>query len=309
MSDIKLFRFSSNGAQELPGSTAPLEKKLHTLMEKNLECFLGIRLVAGEYSTGKNHHGRIDTLGLDENGCPVILEYKRHTNENVINQGLYYLDWLLDHRSDFKLLVLERYGKQAASQLEWDSARVLCIAGDFTKFDLHAVAQIGRNIELIRYKFFADDLILFELLTAQQAHGPAKQAKVKPVTEVPQPAEEAPATGPLSRQLNLVHPDTAKLWDETLEFIRGLGDDVSIKFLRLYAACTRLKNFVCARPLKSEILLWLKLDPASVTLEKGFTRDVSDIGHYGTGNLEVRINNQTTLAKALPLIERAYEES
>ena len=92
MSDIKLFRFSKNGAEELAGSTAPLEKGLHTLMEKNLECFLGIRLVAGEYSTGKNHHGRIDTLGLDENGCPVILEYKRHTNENVINQGLYYLD-------------------------------------------------------------------------------------------------------------------------------------------------------------------------------------------------------------------------
>lgn len=98
MSDIKLFRYSFTDAEELASSTAPLEKGLHTLMEKHLECFLGIRLVAGEYSTGKNHQGRIDTLGLDENGCPVILEYKRHVNENVINQGLYYLDWLLDHQ-------------------------------------------------------------------------------------------------------------------------------------------------------------------------------------------------------------------
>lgn len=310
MSDIKLFRFSKNGAQELPGRTAPLEKKLHTLMEKNLECFLGIRLVAGEYSTGKNHHGRIDTLGLDENGCPVILEYKRHTNENVINQGLYYLDWLLDHRAEFKLLVLERYGKQAASQLEWDGARVLCIAGEFTKFDLHAVAQIGRNIELIRYRFFSDDLILFELLTSQASQQGAPKGAKGQAPSAPAPSEEEPAAkGSLARQIAGMSPDIANLWEEILDYIRGLGEDVNIRFLRHYVACSRLKNFVCLHPLKSEIVLWLKLDPASISLEPGFTQDVSSKGHLGTGNLEVRITNEAALAKALPLIERAYEES
>ena len=309
MSDIKLFRFSKSGAQELPGRTAALEKKLHTLMEKNLECFLGIRLVAGEYSTGKNHHGRIDTLGLDENGCPVILEYKRHTNENVINQGLYYLDWLLDHRAEFKLLVLERYGKQTADHIEWAGTRVLCIAGDFTKFDLHAVAQIGRNIELIRYKFFSDDLILFELLTPPSAQSTPKASSSHPVVAPVLPAEDTAATGALAKQLTNVSPEIAQLWDETLDFIRGQGEDVNIKFLGHHVACTRLKNFACLWPLKSEILLWLKLDPAAMELEPGFTRDVTNVGHYGTGNLEVRIKNEATLAKALPLIERAYEES
>ncbi|MDE6735480.1 MAG: hypothetical protein K2J64_08455 [Desulfovibrio sp.] len=311
MSDIKLFRFSQNGAQELPGTTAPLEKGLHALMEKNLECFLGIRLVAGEYPTGKNHHGRIDTLGLDENGCPVILEYKRHTNENVINQGLYYLDWLLDHRAEFKLLVLERYGKQAADNLEWGGARVLCIAGDFTKFDLHAVAQIGRNIELIRYRFFSDDLILFELLTAQpsQQEESKKAKSPQEAPPAPAPAKKIHAKGTLAWQIDTMAPDIAKLWEETLDFIRGLGEDVNIRFLRHYVACSRLKNFVCLHPLKTEIVLWLKLDPVSIPLEPGFTQDVSNKGHLGSGNLEVRISNEATLAKALPLIERAYEES
>lgn len=311
MSDIKLFRFSKNGAVELAGSTAPLEKGLHALMEKNLECFLGIRLVAGEYPTGKNHHGRIDTLGLDENGCPVILEYKRHSNENVINQGLYYLDWLLDHRAEFKLLVLERYGKQAADNLEWEGARVLCIAGDFTKFDLHAIAQIGRNIELIRYKFFSDDLILFELLTTQ----PQQQGQTKPskgqqaASSVATPAEKPLTKGALTRQIDTMPPNIAKLWKETLDFIRGLGEDVTIRFLRHYVACSRLKNFVCLHPLKAEIVLWLTLDPGSVPLKQGFTQDVTNKGHLGSGNLEVRIGNEAALAKALPLIERAYEES
>ena len=53
-------------------------------------------------------------LGLAENGCPLTFEYKRHGNENVINQGLFYLDWLLDHTADFRLLVMDRLGKEEA---------------------------------------------------------------------------------------------------------------------------------------------------------------------------------------------------
>src|SRR3954447_9256157 len=89
MSDIKLFRVDAGKASELIGSGLPLEKNLQALIEANLEAMLGVRLMASEHQTGKVHGGRIDTLGLDENGSPVILEYKRASNENVINQGLF----------------------------------------------------------------------------------------------------------------------------------------------------------------------------------------------------------------------------
>ncbi len=98
MSDLKLFRLSATGVSELTGATVPLERSLQRLFESNLEGFLGVRFLASEHRTTS---GRIDTLGIDENFCPVIIEYKRASNENVINQGLFYLDWLMDHRSDF----------------------------------------------------------------------------------------------------------------------------------------------------------------------------------------------------------------
>src|SRR5215212_4797039 len=98
---------------ELVGYSVAVEKSLQTLIEKHLEAFLGVRFLASEYSTGKTHAGRIDTLGIDENGCPVIIEYKRSLNENVINQGLFYLDWLLDHKAEFELLVLRKFGNDA----------------------------------------------------------------------------------------------------------------------------------------------------------------------------------------------------
>ena len=96
---------------------------------------------------------------------PVIIEYKRTTNENVVNQGLYYLDWLLDHKAEFQLMVMEKVGKDTAINIEWDNARLICIAGDYTKYDSYAVDQMNRNIELLRYKKF-ENLILLELVNS-----------------------------------------------------------------------------------------------------------------------------------------------
>ena len=72
MSDIKLFRLQAGKAVELQGDASDLEKPLQTLIEANLDTLLGIRFLATEYSTCKTHAGRIDSLGLDENNCPVL---------------------------------------------------------------------------------------------------------------------------------------------------------------------------------------------------------------------------------------------
>ena len=99
MSDLKLFRVTDGVASELAGSSVALERSLQKLTEANMETLFGVRLLESEYSTGARHGGRMDSLGIDENGSPVIFEYKRAVNESVINQGLFYLDWLMDHRA------------------------------------------------------------------------------------------------------------------------------------------------------------------------------------------------------------------
>ena len=44
-------------------------------------------------------------------------------------------------------------------------------------------------------------------------------------------------------------------------------------------------------------------------MEKNFSRDVTGIGHYGTGNLEIRIKSDDDLEKAKPMIIKSYESS
>jgi len=301
MSDLKLFRLGSDGVHELAGEAVALEKSLQDLIERNLESLLGVRFLASEYNTGKKHAGRIDTLGIDENGCPVIIEYKRSMNENVINQGLFYLDWLLDHKAEVWRLVFDALGKEAADSLEWSAPRLLCIAGDFTRYDEHAVGQINRNIELLRYRRFGGELLLLELVNATTA------------TESPAPekARTSATSKTITEVLEGLTGDLKDLHDRVHEELIALGDDVQVKTLKYYVAYKRLKNFVCleAHPTKGCLTCYVRVDPDSVQLEEGFTRDVRQIGHFATSELEITVRSQEDLNRALPLFRQSYEAS
>ena len=302
MSDLKLFQTRGGALAELQSASAPLERALQTLFERNLEALLGVRFLASEFVT--SHGGRMDTLGIDENGYPVIIEYKRDRSENVINQGLFYLDWLMDHRGDFELLVRDRFGKAAADEIEWSAPRLICIAADFTRYDTHAVKQMGRNIELVRYRRFGDDLLLLELLTA---------VSVAPAPVIDASGQVAPVHKykTLTEAMADAGPALANLYADVESFLLALGDDVTQKTLRFYVAFRRIKNFACVEVKTSLNLvrLYLKIDPDSIVLEEGFTRDVRKIGHFGTGDLEVTLKSHDDLERAKPLIVRSYEDS
>ncbi len=312
MSDIQLFRVhGTNTVTELSSQAAPLEKTLQILIEGQMETFLGVRFLASEYATGKTHRGRIDSLGLDENGCPVIVEYKRHSTENVINQGLFYLDWLLDHQAEFRWLVMEKFGKETAQHIEWKGTRLLCIASDFTRYDQYAVQQIPRNIELIRYKLFGDDLLLLELVNTQSV---ADATAVKPAsTDAPSVEQEVPKPlgkdKSLAEQLVLATPEIRALYEQTTSLLLSLGDDVQQKGLKLYTAFRRLKNFACVIAYPNRLLITLKLDPGTVVFEEGFSRDISQVGHWGTGDVELCLFGPAHLQKAQHLLERSYAEN
>lgn len=299
MSDIKLFSLSGKAAHELKATASDLEKPLQTLIERNLEPLLGVRFLETEYSTGKTHAGRIDTLGLDEDNCPVILEYKRSSGENVINQGLFYMDWMMDHQAEFKLLVMDKLGQGAANAIDWSAPRLICIAADFTKYDAHAVQQMNRNIELIRYRKFGSEFLLLELINAvseKKPSGARSGSKLK-----------GSGDKPVATALEEMTATQRELFSSLEGYVTSLGDDVQRKDLKLYVVYKRLRNFVCVVVQRGKFLLHVALSPEGVDLVEGFTRDMRGVGHWGTGDLEITVRTAADLERAKPLLRRAYE--
>ncbi len=302
MADIKLFDVKDkDNVREIQSTQVSLEKELQNLIEKNMETFFGVTFLESEY---RITNGRMDSIGIDENNCPVIFEYKRSLNENVINQGLFYLDWLLDHKADFKLLVMDKLGNEKADLIDWSMPCVICIANDFTKFDEHAVNQMQRNIKLVRYRKFGDDLIAFEHLNAPQV-----QPIVLDNTSDKSGKKNNSKDESFKQFFEKAGEKIQNLFYSVEEYILSLGDDVTENKLKLYVAFKKVKNIVCAEIRQSAVVLHLRVNPDTVELISGFTEDVGNKGHWGTGGLRVILKSKEDFEKAKSLIDRAYNEN
>jgi predicted transport protein len=289
---LKLFNMKS-GVTEVVPRLAEVEADVQNLVEAHMETMLGVRFLASEYVIDCVDGGRIDSLGLDENGAPVIVEYKRGTDAGVINQGLYYMPWLMAHKDAFRNLVRDRLGVTAASQVLWSAPRLICVAGDFTRYDAHAVREHRRSIDLVRYRYYGNDLIGLETVASVTGQSVASRR-----------VRRRAAGLPASRRQDGAMTELAAAVDEVL---LGLGDGVTWVQRKQYVAYQRLRNFACLiPPQQTKLLVYLKADPKEVDLVADFTRDVTGLGHHGTGDLELQLRTERDLERAQDLFRLSF---
>jgi predicted transport protein len=200
--------------------------------------------------------------------------------------------------------VRERLGSEAVEEIDWRNARAVCIAGDFSRHDRVAVYENRRRIDLVRYRVFDGgllSLLLIESSRASASPGPARQRGRE--------QQAAAGAGDRLRPVSDGVPEGLRdLYGELDEALTAWGE-VEVARLHHYIAHRRMVNraSVLFRPSHRVILVYLTLDPDTVELEEGFTRDMRGIGHLGTRDLEVRIASTADLDKAGPLIQRAFE--
>jgi predicted transport protein len=292
VSGLRLYNLEGGVTEAVP-HLAEVEADVQGLIEANMETMLGVRFLASEYVIDCVEGGRIDSLGLDENGAPVVVEFKRGTAAGVINQGLYYMAWLMAHKDAFQNLVRDRLGGSAASQVLWSAPRLICVAGDFTRYDAHAVREHRRSIDLVRYRYFGTEHIGLETV-----------ASVTGQSAVTKRVRRRAAGLPPARRRDEAMAELAEAVDEAL---LGIGDGVTRVQRKQYAAYQRLRNFACVcPPQQAKLLVYLKADPKGVDLVPGFTRDVTGLGHHGTGDLEVQLRTERDLERAQDLFRASY---
>ena len=278
---------------EVAPRLAEVEADVQGLVESHMETLLGMRFLASEYVIDCVDGVRIDSLGVDENGAPVVVEYKRGTGAGVISQGLYYMSWLMAHQDVFQSLVRDRLGVSVADQVLWSARRLICVAGDFTRYNAHAVREHRRSIDLVRYRYFGDDHIGLETVASVTGQSAAARR--------PWPGAAGHA---VARRQDGAMAELAEAADEVL---LGLGDGITRVQRKQYAAYQRLRNFACVcPPQQTKLLVYLKADPKAVDIVPGFTRDVTGLGHHGTGDLEVQLRTERDLERAQDLFRLSY---
>lgn len=85
---------------------------------------------------------------------------------------------------------------------------------------------------------------------------------------------------------------------------------VQRKYLAKYVSYTYGKNiFCCVHLRKSGLRVWLKLNYSDLESPPEYVRDVSNIGHWGVGDVELAIDRIQRFESAKGLLQKSFEEN
>lgn len=303
---MPLFQFDNqNRARRISFGQFKLERQLQKLVEANMQDIFGVSFVASEFVIRGEQPGRIDTLGLDAEGTPTIIEYKRDEHENVINQGLYYMNWLVEHRGDFELAAQRRLGQDV--EVNWNHPRLIIIAQNYAKWDTYAVNRMGEGIELWRYVVYGDDLLHLELIFGQQRNAPTTSGSISAA----QLSENEPEYT-LEYHRNYGQNQIRGMFEKLREGILALASEdgeIIETPNKLYISYRHGKNFCEVQVLKRALKLHLDISHAQLQDPRQLARDVSTIGHWGTGDVEVQIESLEEVDYLLGLVAQSYQQT
>jgi len=309
---MAIFEIDKGKARRVRLSEFKLEKDLQQLVENNLETIFNCRLIATEFSTGNIHSGRIDTLAISEDNNPVIIEYKKVASSDLINQSLYYLHWIRDHKGDFQIAANRTLGKEV--EVDWSDIRVICLAPEYKKYDLHAVQVMGANIELWQYKTYDNGILNIEEVykrTTSTSHQDAVDINGKNPVMVEAGKKAAltrkTATYTLEEHYENLDENILELFNAIRDYIVTIDSSIEEIPKKNYIAYKTSQNFACLQTYKKKLTLFLKLAANEVSPMPKQGRDVSNIGHFGTGDFELIIKDLTDFEETKHLINEAYK--
>lgn len=298
---MPIFQSNNNTIKQLELEDFKDEKDLQTFFEKNLETLLKVRFVAAELWTGGNEEGGyIDSAGLDQNNSPVVIEYKWKQNENVVNQGLYYIDRILEHKGDFELKVQEALKKPI--KVEWKQPRLIIIAPSFNKYDQYAVKRMGGNIELVRYIRYKGDFLHLETVFE------GSKIAIKPGSSLNKSTE---LQNPFEGRLDWIAKKSKKnldLYNTLREQVLDLDEKITEKYFKNGLSFRiGVGSFTAISPWTNYIRIYILHRGNKLNDPKKIARDITKIGKLFASSHDFVIKEESEIPYAMELIKQAYQ--
>lgn len=292
---MAIFKINTKKAQQLSLKADGFgnEFSLRDFFADNLEEILGVKFLEKEYQTTD---GRIDTLGIDENNSPVIIEYKWRENQEVFSQGLFYLDWLVKNKKHFDLLVKSKLGEDV--EVNWEQPRVVLIAQGFSRY-IKAAVQRVENVELKTYSLYEGDI-----LNLESEYSPLP-AKVR-LSSKKEEQEEVPTEYDLNYHLNIASPEMQKSFIELQEKLLQLPSVEEVSGQKTGITYRTTKSFARLEFKGNWIQLLLR-DPSYVADSHGLVRDVT--AHRWGFRGVVKFTPDSDVDYIFNLVKASYEST
>lgn len=302
---MKLYSLKDNKLKPINSLEFKLEKEIQGLVEKNLKDLFGLDFIRTEVSIKSF---RIDTLCYDsENKSFVIIEYKKDRNFSIIDQGYTYMSLVLNNKADFILEYNENCNKSLKKDdVDWSQTRVLFISPNFTEYQKHSVNFKDVPFELWEIKKYENNYIGLNQIK-QESEASISSIEGKGNSVVKEVSKEVKVyTEDFHVFHSKVQEETRERYYKLKERIMQLGSDIEIVPRSMYIGFKRGRNFIDVYLASDYLWCWLNMKKSSLDDPKNLCRDVSEIGHYGNGDYELKIRSNTDLDYVMYLVKQAF---
>ncbi|HRU73133.1 MAG TPA: DUF5655 domain-containing protein, partial [Paludibacteraceae bacterium] len=275
---------------------------IQKLFENNLFEIMGVELVKSEFNI-KNK--RIDSLAFDPQAKAfVIIEYKRDRNSSVVDQGFTYLNLMLQNKADFIVEYNENLKKNLKrDDVDWSQTRVAFVSPSFTENQREATNFKDLAIELWEVKRYEENIIIINPLKKSSV------VSIKPTIQNKlEYAEVAKELKTYTEEdfLNNKSDDIIELYEKYKSGILNLADDIEIKPQKLYIAFKKDRRNIADIEIQNKSLkMFINLPKGQLDDPKNITRDVSNIGHWGNGDYELKITDDVLFEYIMSLVKQA----
>ncbi|MCA2722138.1 MAG: hypothetical protein IM469_10120 [Microcystis sp. M176S2] len=215
---------------------------------------------------------------------------------------------MLENKADFIIEYNESLKKQLTrDEVEWSQTRVIFVSTSFTENQKLATNFKDIAIELWEVKRFANDTVSItpikksksaesiKPLTLQNKELQAVQDEIKVYTE----------------EDHLIKPtdEIKELYELFKNRILTLTDDIEVVPQKMYIAFRKeKKNFAYLHIQKKNIKIWLNAKWGEIVDSKGISYDVSKKGHYGYGDYEIDMKDDSKLEYILSLVKETLKK-
>lgn len=299
---MQIFKNHDKKLTLIKEKTFKLEREIQSLFEENLEQIANLKFIKSEF---KIQDYRIDTLAYDEEvKAFVIIEYKRDRNFSVIDQGMAYLNLMLSFKADF---IIE-YNENCQSDLQrkdidWSQSKVIFVSPAFTNHQKQSSNFKDLPIELWEIKQFENNLLYINTI---------KKTKAAPNLKISQ--KENSTLAQVSKEIIVydedyhlkdLSEDILELYESFKNAILALSPNLELYPKKFYLAFKENeKNIISIRIQKKSLKLYINAKKGKLDDAKALAKDVSNVGHWATGDYEITLSDTENLEYIMSLVKQ-----
>ena len=129
----------------------------------------------------------------------------------------------------------------------------------------------------------------------------------KDILDAYRPQPDTNAQYSIDNHPNLLTPGVPPVFEAFRKAVLALDPCVTEEFLKLYVAYKAETNFVDVVPQARRLRLALNMRYAEINDPKGLCKDVTGIGRWGNGDVEIGLSNLEDLPYVLGLVRQSLE--